>query len=288
MQTRPAIDYFKQAFTLCTALLLLLSPMLGWGKCYVRADQKVSTPEAFYNSLEKLNKHQLQQALNQYARKNHRPLSYSCIWKVLAQADKHPSKPKSIMAFYSQRPVLIKRKDHGQNDPDSWNREHIWPKSKHFKEREQWAHTDAHHIRAADKSVNADRANLDFGYPKRKYRKQHNECRNCWFDRNTWQAPKNIQGDIARMVFYMAVRYDGDKPSKTPNLRLTKKTSRNFQPLFGNLCDLLKWHQNDPVSQAEKNRNNIIQSWQGNRNPFIDRPELAQRLYASRCKKRRK
>ncbi|MGB1282803.1 MAG: endonuclease, partial [Schleiferiaceae bacterium] len=50
---------------------------------------------------------------------------------------------------------------------------------------------------------------------------------------------------------------------------------------FAVLSTLLQWHQNDPVDAFETNRNNVIYNYQGNRNPFVDHPELAEHLYGS-------
>ena len=81
----------------------------------------------------------------------------------------------------------------------------------------------------------------------------------------------------------MAVRYEGDSGSKTPDLILIKGGSKSKTPTFGYLCTLLKWHKQDPVSDWERRRNTRIYKIQGNRNPFIDRPEFASKIWAARC-----
>ena len=68
----------------------------------------------------------------------------------------------------------------------------------------------------------------------------------------------------------MATRYEqGDKV----DLELNERLNNGSTPYHGKLSVLLKWHEQDPVDEFELNRNNIIQKWQGNRNPFIDHPE---------------
>lgn len=266
------------------SLLLLCFSPFSWAKCQLKADQKVTSNKAFYRSLETLTAPKLHQALNLFSRQGQRHLPYSCLWQVLAQTDRHPVQKNAVQTIYSQKAIKIRNKDYGQDNPNSWNREHIWPKAKYFKRRVQWAFSDAHHIRAADKSINADRSSLDFATLGNKGR-QHSECSQCRFNRDAWQAPANVRGDIARMLFYMAVRYDGDAQSKTPDLILSQHQSKNFQAKFGRLCELLDWHQQDPVSADERQRNDQVQRWQGNRNPFIDHPRFAQRLFAQKCKK---
>ena len=104
----------------------------------------------------------LKASLNEIIR-GHEDYSYTpCVWAILEEADEDPSNPANVIAFYTGRPIPKTRRDRGGSDQDAWNREHIWSKSKGFPNRGQDAHTDAHHIRAADKSVNTDRSNNDF------------------------------------------------------------------------------------------------------------------------------
>jgi hypothetical protein len=84
------------------------------------------------------------------------------------------------------------------------------------------------------------------------------------------------------MIFYMAVRYEG--LDSYPDLELTEAMlpQSNKEPLHGVLSSLLDWHRNDPVDAWEGNRNDIIyNSYQGNRNPFLDFPELAEHLWGT-------
>src|SRR5690606_25601510 len=91
-----------------------------------------------------------------------------------------------------------------------------------------------------------------------------------------YNGPQNNQGswkgDVARALFYMALRYevlelvDGNPDDSTANQ-------------LGDLQTLLSWHELDPADDFEMNRNNIIYSWQMNRNPFIDLPDLVDYVY---------
>ncbi|MFW5895070.1 MAG: endonuclease, partial [Bacillota bacterium] len=72
----------------------------------------------------------------------------------------------------------------------------------------------------------------------------------------------------ARMLFYMDARYD--------NLSLSDNPGGTE---MGYLSELLQWHYEDPVDDFERNRNEVIHSHQGNRNPFIDHPHLAWLMY---------
>ena len=90
-----------------------------------------------------------------------------------------------------------------------------------------------------------------------------------------------MKGQIARMMFYMDVRYEGNDQgtTRTPDLKLVDEGTENRSPELGYLSDLLKWHCMYPVTATEKKRNDSVQSWQGNRNPFIDRPEFVKAIW---------
>ena len=97
------------------------------------------------------------------------------------------------------------------------------------------------------------------------------------------------KGDIARSIFYMAIRYEGIAAEAAhdgviPDLELTDNRSlivvtsnTAAKAYMGLLTDLLAWSANDPPDAEEVARNAVIQSFQGNRNPFIDHPEWATR-----------
>ena len=87
----------------------------------------------------------------------------------------------------------------------------------------------------------------------------------------------------ARLMFYMAVRYDGGDNSRTPDLELVDRLTTSGEANFGVLCTLLSWHLEHGVSDRERRRNDVIHSWQGNRNPFIDHPEYVSAIWAASC-----
>jgi endonuclease I len=90
--------------------------------------------------------------------------------------------------------------------------------------------------------------------------------------------PMDVKGDIARALMYMDIRYDGTD-ANTRDLRLTDCP---FQPErdMAYLSQMLTWHAEDPPDEGEILRNDkICQNWQGNRNPFVDFPELATQLW---------
>jgi hypothetical protein len=96
-------------------------------------------------------------------------------------------------------------------------------------------------------------------------------------DTKSFLPPASHRGDVARAILYMDLRYDGDEPD-TVNL-VVSDCPENV-PVgsagMGYLSQLLQWHLDDPPDEGERIRNDeICANWQGNRNPFVDYPELA-------------
>ncbi len=102
-------------------------------------------------------------------------------------------------------------------------------------------------------------------------------------DSRKWHIPDRLKGDIARVMLYMDTRYDGDDASLTPDLSLTRGPAPANKNSLGRLCDFLAWHRKDPVDATEIQRNELIWQWQGNRNPFVDHPDLVKRIWQVDC-----
>lgn len=211
--------------------------------------------------------------------KDHHKHSYKCVWEILQESDQDPNNANNVMLLYMGRSQDKARRDSGTGDNDAWNREHVWAKSHGFPAKKQHAYTDAHHLRPADKSVNSARGNKDFGEGGQ----SHHECTQCTSTTKFWGPPTIKRGDIARMIFYMDVRYEGNDQSQTPDLEIVDSSTSGSGPTIGKLCDLYGWHKADPVSQTEMTRNDVVYSWQGNRNPFIDHPEFVKSIWGDQC-----
>jgi endonuclease I len=240
-----------------------------------------------YAALNGLQGAELKRAVSGIAARGHRPLNYRALWDVLKEADRHPSRPDHVVGIYSRAAIPAQCTE--GKAPSSceltWNREHVWPKSKSFPRREQWAHTDAHHVAAEVVRCNSLRGNLDLGEGGR----LHPECasRRGSGAQATWEPGDAAKGQVARMLMYVAVRYEGDPiGDKTPDLELVTRPTRDGEAALGNLCVLLRWNQTFPVTQQERERHAAVVRIQGNRNPFVERPELAQRIWGKECSSR--
>lgn len=234
----------------------------------------------YYKSAEGLSGESLKDALNNII-SGHTELPYTStaidVWDVLKETDKDPNDPSKVILIYSGRSVDAAQEYNGGN---GWSREHVWAKSRGDFGTSKGAGTDVHHLKPADVSINSTRNNRNF-----------DDCISCeevideglktgsFTDRNRWvfEPRDEVKGDVARMIFYMAVRYEGEDGD--PDLELTDVLldKSDIRPLHAISATLLEWHRSDPVSQWERDRNELIYSkYQGNRNPFIDYSELAE------------
>ncbi len=114
-----------------------------------------------------------------------------------------------------------------------------------------------HNLRAADTNVNSTRSNNVF----------INQVYNAGGLGNynsKWYPGDEHRGDVARIIFYMDIRWGNDTHISN----------------IGDLATFKAWHEADPVNAFEINRNNVIYGYQHNRNPFIDHPELVNMIYS--------
>ncbi|MEM7297132.1 MAG: endonuclease, partial [Bacteroidota bacterium] len=94
-----------------------------------------------------------------------------------------------------------------------------------------------------------------------------------------WEPRDDVKGDVARILFYMATRYEGENGEVDLELTETLQSQSAKDPFHATLSVLLEWHELDPVSAFETNRNNAIFDFQGNRNPYIDHPEWVELVF---------
>ncbi len=231
----------------------------------------------YYKDAQGLTGDTLKAALNNII-STHRKLQYREVWDVLSEAHKDLATTGNIVLLYSGRSQPITRNSSNNNsDQDAWNREHVWARSHALgRTGNPGPATDTHNLWPTDASINNSRASKDFdngGTP-------HHEAADTFSDGDSWQPRDGVRGDVARTMFYMAVRYEGE--SNEPDLMLVDTTNTSG-PKFGKLCTLLAWHVEDAVSENERRRNNVIHQVQGNRNPFIDHPDWVNEIWGGDC-----
>jgi len=215
--------------------------------------------------------------------KGHTKFPYSSggtdVWDILKETDKDPNNPANVILIYTGESVNGAQE---YNNGNGWNREHVWAKSHGNFGTSPGPGTDIHHLRPANIQVNADRGNKWFGNCSVPHFYGGVATGNYFDDvKHLWQPRAEVKGDVARMIFYMATRYEGQNGE--PDLEVIDYLPANnntADPVHALLSNLLEWHLEDPVDAWERNRNDIIYyNYQQNRNPFIDKPEYAQLIW---------
>lgn len=207
---------------------------------------------------------------------DHITFNYDFAKTALKETDKDPNNPSNVILFYTGR---SQSSDSFGSGVDQWNREHVWAKSHGGFGETAPAGSDLHHLRPTDASVNSARGSLDFDEGGSIVRDTYGAGSSyCYRDSDSFEPRDEVKGDVARILFYMAVRYEGDKTGE-PDLELNDLVNNGTSPYMGRLSILLKWHLQDPVDDFERNRNEVIYSYQKNRNPFIDHPEYALMIF---------
>jgi len=214
----------------------------------------------------------------------HTVLTYTPgLWDLYQYSDMNDGK---IWDMYSTCDWIYRNDQCGNYSSvcDCYNREHSIPQS--WFNSATPMNTDAFHIYPTDGKVNAHRDNFPFGECASGTKIDSRELGKLGastfsgYSGTVFEPDNQYKGDFARTYFYMATRY------ANVNFNLD---SQNFgEKVFGSanngLTDyaknlFLKWHKQDPVSQKEIDRNNVIFVHQKNRNPFIDHPELADYIW---------
>ncbi|MEY9488457.1 endonuclease I [Streptomyces calvus] len=198
-------------------------------------------------------------------------LSYSAVWDALKVTDQDPNNSGNVILLYSG---ISRSKSLNGGDSGDWNREHVWAKSHGDFGTSTGPGTDLHHLRPEDVQVNSIRGNKDFDNGGSSFGNSGGSLT----DSDSFEPRDAVKGDVARMILYMAVRYEGTDgwPDLEPNDSVTNGTS----PYHGRLSVLKQWHQEDPPSAFEQRRNEVIyDSYQHNRNPFIDHPEWVESIW---------
>lgn len=240
-------------------------------------------PEGYYNSLDGKTTADLKAAVHDMIQPNLNVSNYSTYYSSLPQYFQRTDvRVENGVSYwwdmYSDIPFTIP-------SFSGLNREHSFPKSWWGGLTNIPAYIDLNHLYPSEAAANMAKSNWPLG-----------EVSSATFDNSfvrvgspasgqggqaskVFEPNDEYKGDFARTYFYMVTCYSN----------LTWNTSYMWmlrQDDYPTLKDwaitlLLKWHREDPVSDKETNRNNTVYSIQGNRNPFIDMPELAEYIWGS-------
>lgn len=219
------------------------------------------------------------------------------VWEALLYTDSAcpDSEPQcgKIRTLYLNDVRSWRKANRGKGYDDSWDREHVWPKSRGFKDKAQDGYTDLHHLRPADRNINGTHSNYGYDeggevvYDKLSPTEKVPTTARLDKTNKSFEPTDHAKGQVARMIFYMAVRYEpGDDAGdeKMPDLYLKDTNLKVKEPWIGDLCTLLVWNTKFKVSEFERRRNDRVMELQKNRNPFIDTPLWANDIWGSKCK----
>lgn len=235
-------------------------------------------PENYYETLNGLSGNNLRQGLQNIIANPSvvRAQTYADLVELLKEADQNPLNSNQVWLVYTEQGRAKLDFQTTSANTGVWNREHAYPRSRGGfgsidldsladgrdifwptnADSVRHANSDAHAIRAEDAAENSNRGNQFYGQ---------------------YSGPAgnmgSFKGDMARSIFYAAVRYNA--------LDVVPGYPEGMVGLFGDLDTLLQWHRNDPPDDYEMNRNNVVYSWQFNRNPFIDQPGLVEYLWGN-------
>jgi len=231
-------------------------------------------------------------------------------WDILEAAQVDPAVPGNILDVYQND------SHPAQGGGNSfYDREHTWPKSYGFPNDNSgnYPYTDCHLLYLCDPSMNSSRSNKPYRYCSPSCSEKPTVPNNGqgggsgvyagnsnWtsgsFTLGTWETWVGRRGDVARALLYADVRYEGGVHGTTgasePDLILTddeglidaSNTGSNEPVAYmGMLSVLIQWHEEDPPDALDQFRNDVVYSYQGNRNPFVDHPEWVTCLFLGAC-----
>ncbi|XFA98353.1 endonuclease I family protein [Candidatus Izemoplasma sp. B36] len=226
---------------------------------FILEDYAIALDMEYYETALNLTGNQLKLQLNHIINDGFIGLLYGDARDILQESDVDPNNSNNIILVYTGNSVS------GTWDGGTtWNREHTWPQSRlgvyvdYVIDYPSKA-TDVHNLKPADPSENYERSNDYFND----------------YDGTDFYVPRDeVKGDVARILFYMSTMYFDLTLNNNEMTSSSEKT-------MGMLSMLLLWNEQDPVDDFERNRNNVIYSYQGNRNPFIDYPEFANMIWGN-------
>ena len=241
-------------------------------------------PDGYYNNANGKTGDELKEALHDII-KDHTTISYQQIWNAFWSTDNKGNNVVWDMysdgANYSYNYTDSNHQCGEYNsEGDCYNREHSWPQSWFSGNDQATPSRDLHHVFPTDGFVNNQRGNNPFGEVSTASWTSQNgsklgTCKSSLgYNGTVFEPIDEYKGDFARALMYMSVRYYGED-SNWGTSGMTNKS----EILPWAMTMLLRWCDEDPVSDKETVRNNAVYGIQNNRNPFIDHPEYARMIW---------
>ncbi|TVQ88249.1 MAG: hypothetical protein EA393_09160 [Bacteroidetes bacterium] len=256
-------------------------------------------PVGYYNNAAGLTGEELKTSLHEIIIQGHNPIWYSEVWSSFLLTDIKSN--GKVWDMYSDIPgnppyeyEFIEDQCTEGSVPEEgicYNREHSWPRSWYGPAGNEIypMHSDLFHVYPTDAFVNQMRSNYPFGVVANPDWVSENGSKVGLnsipgYNGLAFEPIDEYKGDFARTYFYMVTRYEdlveswqSESPMAAAILDGTSYPA--FQEWYIDL--LISWHEQDPVSEKEITRNNAVYNIQGNRNPFIDRPEFVNYIWGT-------
>lgn len=260
-------------------------------------------PDGYYNNADGKSCADLKTALKTITTTGMTPRGYSALLSQYAITDIKPREVGTgsanvIWDIYSDRPGPANDPYNydpagdacGSGEGQGWNREHSVPQSWFTGGTSSTQGSDYHHIFPTDCQVNSWRGSWIYSEVSNPTTTSQNGSKvgSSSFAGLTGTAFEPIdeyKGDVARAFFYFVTRYQDNMTSWSGGSNGGQAFEANTFPSIDipYLRLMLKWHEQDPVSEKERVRNNGAFSFQRNRNPFVDKPEYVALIWNSNC-----
>ena len=263
------------------SVIAITTLLIFWG---------VSAQADYYSEARGLTGYRLKSTLKMIISRSHKSKSYGSLYRFYAEGDidRTYDNDGKILDIYSENPESTdpynfqpsRRCGNYRGEADCYNREHLFPQS--IFDKALPMRSDYFHVIPTDGYVNNRRGSFPFGEVGRRPK---------WISQNGSKLGANttkgyrgmvfepideFKGDVARAMLYFATRYE-DRIAGWRHEMLNGTSQQVYKTWFLNV--LLSWHKLDPVSDHERQRNDAGETFQGNRNPFIDHPEFVEMIW---------
>lgn len=257
----------------------LIRPILAIFAMACGLTSAAEAPQGYYSSLQGKKDGELKTAVYQLIHNFTQVSSYSNLPRYFERTDVYPNSMR-WWDMYSDIPLYAP-------SFKGLNREHSFPKSWWGGSTDVPAYVDLNHLYPSEQAANMAKSNNPLGEVDRtqKIKFDNGICAVGYpllgqggGSTSVFEPDDEYKGDFARTYFYMATCYQNF------TWKYTYMVTSEAYPTLTAWAQalLLKWHREDPVSQKELDRNDVVYSIQNNRNPFIDRPELAEYIWGNK------
>lgn len=257
-----------------------VQPMADGGPVGPHAEPTAAAVEYFSDVSDDLTNSALVGFLHNKLASDHLELSFASLYSHYETSDGSRDGCNGIFDFYSSRCWAPEEAcGNYTREGDCFNREHSWPKSWWGGGEGPDQHHDIISVIPADGYVNNQRGQLPLGeITNARYTSTNGsnvgDCASLGVatSQRCFEPADELKGDLARIYFYMAVRYEGELGCCN-ELGVDNSDIKQWQE-----NQLRIWHEQDPVDTWERERNERVFGLQRNRNPFVDYPSYVDRI----------